>query len=338
LGNVVEMISGYNVIRANNSATSKEKITQQFSKLNDTSYYLNSIDIHSDEMVLIPVSIINELRRSLIEKLNEARSVINKREGKKKLNLEKVSVEGDPFGLKIKVSNNQQYQIAREYVEDKDIYYNKENNVYPYPRISENKINVSHSAILVNELHDLCENKKLIANYYMNCTNIFALYSLYKLGCKRVTLSIEMTKTRVFDLIKNYINFFNEKPNVELVIYSKTDLMITKYCMINKCLNKDNKECGECLKSKYYLEDRKGYKIPLVKDYFCNIRMLNPRALMLFEYLDEIKENGVNCVRIEFTNEDENECIDILKNYNKENVELDSRKFTYGYFKEKEEC
>ena len=172
----------------------------------------------------------------------------------------------------------------------------------------------------------------------LDATNIFTLYTLYKLGFKRVTLSIEMTRSRIINLINNYKKYFNVNPNIEVVIYSKTDLMVSKYCLINKCLGKDNKECGECIKSKYFLEDRKGYKIPLVKDYFCNLRLLNPRALMLLEYVDEMKEIGINCVRIEFSNEEEQECKDILDTYFGKEVELDSRKFTYGYFKEKEEC
>ena len=132
--------------------------------------------------------------------------------------------------------------------------------------------------------------------------------------------------------------YFNENPNIEVIVYSKTDLMVSKYCLINKCLGKDDKECGECLKNEYFLEDRKGYKIPLVKDYFCNLRLLNPRALMLMEYIDEMKENGVNSVRIEFTNEKEEECVSILDYYSDKSVELDSRKFTYGHYKEREEC
>ena len=199
-------------------------------------------------------------------------------------------------------------------------------------------LHINNKNVLLNELHDINDEKNMIANYYLNCTNIFTLYTLYKMGFSRVTLSIEMTKTRINNLIENYIKYFKVKPNIEIVIYSKTDLMVSKYCLINKCLGKDKKECGECLKSKYYLEDRKGYKIPLVKDYFCNLRMLNPRALMLFEYLDELKEMGVNCVRMEFTDESDEECKELLDVYNGKENNLDSRKFTYGYFKEKEEC
>ena len=338
LGNEVEVESDYIIVKANNSPTSKEKIVQQLSKLNETNYVLSEVKINSDEMVLIPVSIINEVRRNLVEKLNEKRSIVNVRKGKRGLNLTSPKLNSEDFNLNVKVSNDEQYDLALNYVDNKHIYYKNKEGIYPYPRISENKISVGNESVLINEIHDVDENKEMIANYYLNCTNIFALYTLYKLGFKRVTLSIELTKARAFSLIKNYENYFNEKPNVEIIIYSKTDLLITKYCLISKCLGNNNKECGECLKNKYFLEDRKGYKIPLVRDYFCNLRLLNPRALMLFEYIEEMKENGVNCVRIEFTNEDIQECTDILDSYMGKDVELDSRKFTYGYFKEKEEC
>lgn len=336
--NEVEMISEYVVVKANNSPTSKEKIEQQLSKLNETNYYLNKVEFNCDEMVLIPVSIINEMRRNLVEKLNEKRSITNKRKGKQKLDLTSPKIHSEDFDLYVKVSNDTQYNLVLNYVDNNHIYYKGNDCIYAYPRISENKIKVENTKVLINELHDVGDDKEMIANYYLNCTNIFALYALYKLGFKRITLSIELNKSRIFSMLENYEKYFNEKPNVEVVIYSKTDLMITKYCLISKCLGNNNKECGECLKNNYFLEDRKGYKIPLVRDYFCNMRLLNPRAMMLFEYIEEMKEKGVNCVRIEFTNEEEQECKDILDSYMGEEVELDSRKFTYGYFKEKEEC
>lgn len=338
LNHKVELVSDYKIIKANNSPTSKEKIIQQLSKLNDTSYYLENAEIECDDMVLIPVSVINDLRRKLIKKIDDLRSKVNYREGKKQLKLDDVLVNSECFDLMVKVSSDSQYEICKNYVDENKIYYKKINNIYAYPRISENRIKVNNKMVLLNELHDIESDKEMVANYYLNCTNIFTLYTLYKLGFKRVTLSVEMSKERVFNLINNYKKYFNVNPNIELVVYSKTDLMISKYCLINKCLNKESKECGECLKNKYFLEDRKGYKIPLVRDYFCNLRLLNPRTLMLLEYIKEIKENGVNIVRIEFTNEEDSECRDILDCYNGKDVQLDSRKFTYGYFKEKEEC
>ena len=38
---------------------------------------------------------------------------------------------------------------------------------------------------------------------------------------KRVTLSIEMTRSRIYNLINNYKNYFKENPNIEIVVYSK---------------------------------------------------------------------------------------------------------------------
>jgi len=337
LNNIVEIVSDYKVIKANNSPTSEEKIKQQLSKLNDTSYYLNNVDLKCDEMILIPVSIINEARRNLAEKLNELRSKVNIREGKKELKLDKVKVNEEDFNLKVKVSNNEQYELIKEYMSDENIYYSNLNTIFAYPRISNSKLKVNNSRVLLNELHDLDNSKEMIANYYLNCTNIFTLYTLYKLGFKRVTLSIEMTKSRIFNLINNYKNYFKENPNIEIVIYSRTDLLITKYCLINKCLNKENKGCNECVNSRFYLEDRKGYKIPIVRDYYCNTRLLNPRTLMLLDYVEELKEMGVNCVRIEFNDESSEECSSIIDYYFDKDVVLDSRKFTYGHFKEREE-
>jgi len=288
-------------------------------------------------MVLIPVSIVNEARRNLVDKLNEVRSKVNTREGKKELNLEKIKTNGETFDLKVKVTNDEQYEVARIYTNEKNIYYNKENTIFSYPRISESRIKVNNKKVLLNELHDLDDSKEMIANYYLNCTNIFALYTLYKLGFKRVTLSVEMTKNRIINLINNYKNYFKENPNIEIVVYSKIDLLITKYCLINKCLNKENKGCNECINSKYYLEDRKGYKIPIFRDYYCNTRLLNPRALMLLDYINELKEMGVNSVRIEFNDESKEECEDILDYYLGKEVFLDSRKFTYGHFKERDD-
>ena len=76
---------------------------------------------------------------------------------------------------------------------------------------------------------------------------------------------------------------------------------------------------------------------PIVKDFNCNTRLLNPRALMIFEYIEELKQMGVSCIRLEFNDENIEECKDIIDAYYGNDVELDSRKFTYGYFKEKED-
>ncbi len=337
LNNEVEIVSDYIVIKANNSPTSEDKIKQQISKLNESCYSLKNIKLDCDEMILIPVSVINECRRKLVELLNEKRSIVNKRVGKNNLKLNCLKTLTEDFKLMVKVSDKEQYDLVKEYLNNDYIYYTDKESIYSYPRISENKIKVENKRVLVNELHDIDDSKEMIANYYLNCTNIFTLYTLYKLGFKKVTLSVEMTKTRIIDIINNYKNYFKENPNIEIVIYSKVDLLITKYCVINKCLNKENKGCNECINSKYYLEDRKGYKIPILRDYYCNTRLLNPRALMLLDYVEELKKNGVSSVRIEFNDESVLECKELLDSYMGKGVNLDSRKFTYGYFRERED-
>ncbi|MCR5278304.1 MAG: U32 family peptidase [Lachnospiraceae bacterium] len=58
--------------RAVNKAASSEDIRKQLVKLGDTSFKPGDITINSDDQSFIPVSVLNELRRNLIDKLENA--------------------------------------------------------------------------------------------------------------------------------------------------------------------------------------------------------------------------------------------------------------------------
>ena len=44
------------------------------------------------------------------------------------------------------------------------------------------------------------------------------------------------------------------KDKVEIIVYGKPELMITKYCLLNKCLN-TNEKCNVCQKNNYYHDE-----------------------------------------------------------------------------------
>lgn len=332
LGNHIEVTSDYIIDKANKTPTSRERIKEQISKLNESVYYLNEFLIEGDEMIIIPISIINRLRNEMINALNIKREILHTRCGKKKLNLEKVNVEKEDFSYVYKVNNINQYQEIVNHVDKKQIYYKEEGCIYPFYRISNGLLQPKNNSILVNELQDIDNNKYMIANAYLNTTNIYALYTLYSLGFKRVTLSLEMSFERVRNLFENYKKVFGCTPNVELIVYGKVDLMITKYCPINKILTDNDVGCGKCNDSRYYLIDRKGYKLELIRDGLCNIRIINPKALHLIEYCESLKNLGVSKLRLEFTNEDKDEVKNIVNGYLSGNLNLVG--VTRGYFSE----
>ena len=328
--NKVQVESEFIVDRANKTPTSVERIKEQVSKLNESVYTLKCFDFEGDEMIIIPISVINKLRNEMIDKLNEKRMKVHIRAGKKELNLKNVSVEKEVFSYVYKANTREQYDVLVSYVNPKDVYYINEECVYSYPRISNGVINPKNSSVLVNELSDINDNKFMIANTYLNTTNIYSLYCLYSLGFKRVTLSVEMSKERIENLIMNYKNTFGYEPNIEVIAYGKIDLMVTKHCIINKHLSSKDIGCGKCSGNDYYLVDRKGYKLEVINDGFCNLRILNPKKLHLIDDVDYLKSIGVSKVRLEFTKEDKKEVMEVVDGYN--NKELNLFGVTKGYY------
>lgn len=332
LGNVIKVSSEYLIDKANKTPTSKERIKEQIAKLNDSVYYLNLFEFEGDEMIIIPISIINHLRNDMVELLNKKREIRNVRKGKQEIVFEDVKVSKEEFSYTYKANNKEQYEVIKKVIDSKDVYYNCPECIYPYFRISNGIVKTQNKSVLINELSDIDNSKEMIANMYLNTTNIYALYTLYKLGFKRVTLSIEMSQKRIENLIRNYKNKFGYEPNVEVMVYGKPDLMITKFCPINKILTDKDINCARCNNDKFYLIDRKGYKLELIKDGLCNTRIINPKKLHLIEYCDYLKEIGVSKLRLEFTSESEEETQEVINGYNEGELELLG--VTRGYFKE----
>lgn len=329
LNNEVVVKSEYIIDLANKTPTSKERIKEQISKLNESVYFINEFDFVGDEMIIIPISVINKLRNEMVEQLNSKREKRNIRKGKQEIKLKQISVNKEDFDYVYKVNTREQFDVVSSYVGADNIYFNNDECIYSYPRISNGMLKPKNNKVLINELNDLNKDKYMIANMYLNTTNIYSLYTLYSLGFKRVCLSVEMSFQRIKNLISKYKEEFGCAPNVEVVVYGKIDLMVTKHCLINKHIDAKNMGCGECEKE-YSLVDRKGYKLDLINDGLCNIRILNPKKLHLIKYVDELVSIGVSRLRLEFTNERKKEIMDVIDGYN--NGELELFGVTNGYF------
>ena len=281
-------------------------------------------------MIIIPISIINHLRNDVVNSLNKKREIRNVRVGKQEIVFDDIKVIKEEFSYTYKVNDNEQYEAIKDIVKSENIYHNLPECIYPYFRISNGAIKPVNKSILINELSDIDSSKEIVANMYLNTTNIYSLYTLYKLGCKRVTLSIEMSKERIEKLLQNYKMKFGYEANVEVMVYGKPDLMISKFCPINKILTDKDINCLRCKKDKFYLLDRKGYKLELIKDGLCNIRILNPKKLHLIEYCEYLKDIGVSKLRLEFTSESKEELKEVVNGYIKGELELLG--VTRGYF------
>ena len=77
------------------------------------------------------------------------------------------------------------------------------------------------------------------------------------------------------------------------MVYGHYELMISKYCPIQKKYNVEKKNCNLCMKERHYLVDRMGFKFPIIKGEGCYTKILNCKKTYLLH-------NSVIDINIEF--------------------------------------
>lgn len=348
--------SDYVVEKAISSPTSVKKIEEQLSKLSNTAYHLASINIVSDELGIIPVKYINDLRREALAKLDLAREVVHNRSSKD-INEGIVYVSNfkkENNKLKVKVHTLKQLDaisildgIDAIYYDDPFTYKNAKekypsiNLILVSPRINNDKSKTSKietNSYVINNYGDLYkyDNARLITDLYMNVTNIHTIASLLQYNVESITVSSELSHSQIKGLIDNFIESYGFIPPLEMVVYGHYQTMITKHCFIAKEFGMENKNCGACRNKKLSIIDRMHYEFPITTDYDCNVTIYNSKAIHLINYIQEIYDMGVTSIRLDFSIEDPEEVYNITKAYLDmvmyNDYELSLNDVTYGYF------
>ena len=315
----------YKVEKSLTYPTTKENISNQLSKLNDTPYYLNSLEILMDENVFIPIKLINELRRKVVEKLNSLRLDFKvSLKDQKKIKVKSYQLKKPT--ITVQVSSLKQYGVVKK-LGIKHIYFN---NIV----LRNNPSYVNDQEILIGgygaieKYHN--QNKTLVADYSFNVSNYLDVALLSSFDVDRITLSTEINKEHINNLVNNYFNEFNTYPNLELIVYGRTKLMHTKYCLLKRL-----GLCGECKNKQFSLKD-KFKEFPISFNADCSMNIYNSK---IFNILDDVKFlNGINYYRLVFTNESEEKIIKIINSFknildNKETSKtFDSKTNTRGHF------
>jgi putative protease len=157
------------------------------------------------------------------------------------------------------------------------------------------------------------KDKEVISDSTLNVTNSLSLASLVNKGVNIITVSPESSVENTYQLIRSFHNKYKFVPNIELIVYGKADLMLTKYCPITKSEGVYKENCNLCEKSDYSLFDSFDNQHRLVRDGFCNLRILHYRPLNLIKYIDRAFNMGISRLRLDFTDENYDETIQIIQ-------------------------
>ena len=330
------------LMKAIKQPVGKEQITNHISKLGNTPFFFESLTVDTDNDSFISIKDLNELRREAIDQLTSLRIANPKKTINTQMNLDTKTMDHE-VKLTVKVTTEEQLKKALE--QDVDlIYYEdiikdvpKSNKLIPSKKRIQLQPYDINSSQIVSEIgsiqtHDF--KYKLYTDEFMNVTNIHTIRLLSSKNVSKVTISPELSKDQVFNLITNYKEKYQNIPGLELVVYGAVDLMVSKYCPIAKTF-KTKENCHLCEMNQYYLKDRLGLKFPLINDGNCNIRILNHKPLNLIEYAKELFEKGIS-IRLHFTTENEEEVGQIIKAFKDSLIirpsSVSLKQFTYGRF------
>ena len=282
--------------------TTKENFFEQFNRLKDSVYCLESLEYYTDS-VYIPAKLINEARRCIVEKLNELRLERNYKELSISPHKAIIFPKKDPV-LAVYATTKEQYEAAKEC--GVSILYHEENtirrNATTYPKLDGPLLVGGYGGIA-----SYSSTNDIVSDFSLNVVNSKAVYLLHSLGVTRVTLSYEINKNQIESLLSGYEKENGGLPNLEMIVYGHAHLLFTKYCPLKKM-----NLCGDCRKYSFSLKDE--YEsFPILSHKDCTTTLLNGKILNLIDELDSLK--NISVYRLQFTIENKEETKQIIQQF-----------------------
>lgn len=295
-----------------NNPTTKEQVIKQFSRLNDTIFELNNV-IYEECNVFIPAKSLNVARREIVQGLYELKLNSKKKSIKALKAKEKISfTPKEPYFTASVTSKEQYYACVSCGI--KEIYF--DNTV----RRNQNDYKEKEGQLLIGGYGGIYHYRKtnpFVTDYSLNVVNSDSCYELFKLGAKRVTLSYELNKTQIEDLISSYYQKNDGYPALEMIVYGRAPMMFSKYCPLKKM-----NQCGRCKTRSYDLKDEHG-TFPIITHDDCTTTILNGKILNLLDEVQNIE--GVEAFRLNFTVESKEQVIKTINTAMKKLKSKDSQ-------------
>ena len=348
-------------IKATDNPITKERITAQIVKTNNTPFEFKEIHIDLADGLYIPkISALNELRRMALSQVEDF--IISGIKRNSKVKLDKID---DTFTIS-EISSNKTISVLLNIIKPEydytslstsveNIYiplrhfFNKENskalqdivsnfNVYIYMPLV---IKSNYKNLIMHHLEEILESYNIKGFIISNIADLEFLqkYSNY-VFCGNYTLNL-FNKFTMLEYQKLGINKFTLSPELniddinyitqydsqtELIVYGNTPIMTSNYCLLGKS-NKCYPECSTLCRSNnsYYLRDRLNLDFRILPD---NIQTITTIYNSKTTCITHLKLDIPN-LRIDILDEDIN-TINNIVNCAINGQKLEGNQYTYG--------
>ncbi len=348
--------------KAKNSSITKDSVKKQLLKTQNTPYTFTNINIEMADNLFLPNSVLNELKRSAISKVqNFALNNISRTPCNINYELNSSNDIYDNTDISVllnildlnknysELKNINNIYIPLKYFLDKK-YFNIINyfadnfNLFVYlPTIMRKNYtklfyknldyiinNISIKGFVISNIGGLIIIKYIKNNYDKDFSYV-GNYTLNIFNCNTSNnlLNLGLDKVTLSCELdySSILNLCNTTNNTELIVYGNTPLMNINYCPFGKtnlCLNRcKNAYCESS--SKLYLKDRMNYNFRIIPDNIDTISTIYNSKITSINYEDF----NISSVRIDILDEDVskiNKIIDVVKNKGK----LEGKDYTNG--------
>ena len=345
---------------AQNMGLTEEKVINQFNKTQNTVFKFTKFNIDLDQNLFMPISILNDIRRTGINLIES--TIINSFKRKSSAEFTLCNNKNKPDSKKTKISlllnylnldydyscleNIDKLYIPLKYFGTKK-YFKLLNNlsekfnlyIYMPTIIRKNYTNTAKSIIqnaisefnikgaVISNLSQLKlldkSNLELIGNYTLNIYNTNSANEEYNLNINTITISPELDEEGILEITKNAFL------SLELIVYGNTPVMTLNYCPLGKA-NKCYKECTKkCMSNKkYYLKDRLGLNFRIIPDNTQTISTIYNSKITSIEY----KNFSIDWARIDILDENPREINKIISTV-KQCDRFEGKNYTNGNLK-----
>ena len=320
--------------KALNKPLTKEGFAERIAKCGGTQFYADKIEIDLDEGLIVPASVINELRRKALEELeNKITSVkvynfteldasamlgqLQKKnttgENKPKFNVRVASVSQIPDNLEnvenlyipIMTAENSVEKVKNLPV---SVGIEIPRGIFGAEELVEKRLEMfkthGFKVAYCSTLDAVAIAKKLgfeiHTGFALNVFNSFTADFFEGLGVKVMTLSPELTLGQLEKI--------STGAKKSIIAYGRLPLMLTRNCPV-----KNGTDCEDC-KGRGVLTDRMNKKFPVVCSFGCS-EVLNSQPIYMADRLHEIK--NIDLLTLYFTREKKEIAEAILDAYRK---------------------
>lgn len=278
---------------AKNRATTKEEILSKLEKLGTTPFILKEITQNIDDNIFIPMSKLNGLRRNLINQLIQFREGIPQTIVEKEYFFHNNTIPKIDIKKSYLINKEEHYELIKNescdiYVDNPNLYNKLKDNKNIYLRLDRvnNNKKYNNQNLLITDISNIFQTKEnnVHSDIYLNVTNSYTVKVLEELGVNKITLSSELNIEEILHICDTFEKRYQHKPNLQVFIYGKIELMILKHCIPKMHVNKD-KNCSLCKNSnKYELIDRNNKKYAILMNKKIN-KVLNYKITNRLEEL-----------------------------------------------------